>query len=165
METPMLPGTTFYLFFILIIIFYMIFKISELFVDQKVNKLPEDSSVDKRYIDIAHGDKILNFLDRIIKEKYTYHLYLTLMPIYLDRKIPEKKHIQELKEKIYVSVVGSLTSNVKKEVLRFFTEKGIEIYVHERIIILMNETDFRSTEKFTEAFRDLNPSKLDQILS
>jgi len=157
-------ATYFYEFLTLCLLFYMLFKLVELFKSSNQDELPE-SSTDHRFINLIHGQEALNFLDRLIKEKYNYHLYLDLMPVYLDRKIPEKKQIQDLKEKIYVSVVGSLTKSVKQEVTRFFTEKGIEIYVYERIIILINETDFKSTEKFTEVFRDLNSAKIDQILA
>jgi hypothetical protein len=106
----------------------------------------------------------MNFLDRIIQEKYKYHLYTSLLPIYLDRKIPEKKLISTLKEKIYVSIVGGLTPETKKSILNFFTEKGIEIYIHEKIMVLMNETDFRSTEKYTEAFRDIKEKNINNLM-
>ncbi len=155
-----LMATSIDLFLFIIILFWGVFKLISVFTKEKPTALLDED----RTVDPNHGQDALNFLDRVIKEKYNYHLYLTLMPIYLDRKIPEKKVIKELKEKIYVSVVGSLTSGVKREVLRFFTEKGIELYVHERIIILMNETDFRSAEKFNEAFRDLNAAKVEKIL-
>jgi maleate cis-trans isomerase len=115
-------------------------------------------------IDVVEGMKVIDFLERMIKEKYNYHMYLTLLPIYIDKKIPEKKVISDLKEKIYVSVVGSLTKDVKRKILQFFTEKGIEIYIHEKIIIFMNETDFRSAEKYNEAFRDISVSNVDKIL-
>ena len=116
-------------------------------------------------INVVEGMKVIDFLERIIKEKYNYHMYLTLLPIYMEKKIPEKKVITDLKEKIYVSVVGSLTKDVKHKILQFFTEKGIEIFIHEKIIIYMNETDFKSTEKFNEAFREITPSNVDKIIN
>lgn len=115
-------------------------------------------------VDFKYAADAMSFLDKIVQEKYKYHLYATLLPIYLDKQIPEKKTISEIKEKIYVSVVGGLTSETKKSILNFFTEKGIEIYIHERIMVLMNETDFRSTEKFTEAFRDIKSKNIDQLI-
>ncbi len=115
-------------------------------------------------IDLRKGQLAMDFLERLIREKYNYYMYLELLPIYLDRKIPEKNTIKNIKEKIYVSVVGSLTRSVKHEILNFFTEKGIEIFVNEKIIIMMNETDFRSAEKFTEAFREINANNVDRII-
>jgi hypothetical protein len=108
--------------------------------------------------------EVLNFLDRFIKDKFNYHLYLELLPIYLDNKIPEKNLIKTLKEKIYVSVVGSLSQSLKKKIMQYYTEKGIEIYIHEKIIVYMNETDFKTASKFSEAFRDLDNKKIDRLL-
>jgi hypothetical protein len=117
-----------------------------------------------KQMDFVKGEQALKFLDRIIKEKYTFHLYAKLLPIYLDKKIPEKNIVQEVKEKIYVSVVGSLSKDVKKNYLEYFTEKGIEIYINEKIMIYMNETDFRTAEKYTESFRDLKPHEAEKLL-
>lgn len=114
--------------------------------------------------DFNYTQSILDFLDRIIKNKYNFYMYTELMPIYLDQKVPEKRIVSELKEKIYVSVVGGLTIKTKKSILDLFTEKGIEIYIHERIMILMNETDFKTSGKFSEAFKDLNPRRMDGII-
>ncbi len=115
-------------------------------------------------VNLNKAETAMDFLERLIKDKYTYYMYLELLPIYLANNIPEKNVIKKIKEKIYVSVVGSLTRPVKEEMLKFFTEKGVEIFVNEQIIILMNETDFRSAGKFTEAFRELNVNTIDQIL-
>ncbi len=115
-------------------------------------------------IDLTKGQLAIDYLERIISEKYNYYKYLELLPIYLDNKIPEKKVIKETKEKIYVSVVGSLTTEVKRELLKFFTEKGIEIFVHEKIIIHMNQTDFRASEKLTESFREITAGNVDKLM-
>jgi hypothetical protein len=155
------------IYFFLVIFLFGIVKMFSVFSDTETKEVTDTKPVtgtQERIIDLTQGQDNLNFLDRMIKEKFNYHLYLTLMPIYFDGKIPEKKVIKDLKENIYVTVVGSLSNVVKKEMLRFFTEKGIELYVHERIIILLNETDFRSSEKFKEAFRDLNVRNVDKIL-
>jgi len=115
-------------------------------------------------IDFRYASEAMNFLDKIIQEKYKFYMYSTLMPLYLDNKIPEKKMINEIKEKIYVSVVGSLTTETKKSILSFFTEKGIEIYIHEKIIGLMNETDFKASNKLNEKFKDIRGKKLDTLI-
>jgi len=117
----------------------------------------------KEHIDFVYIQEAMKFMDNIIDSKYNYYLYNVLMPIYLDKKIPEKKLVETTKEKIYVSVVGGLTPSVKKSILEFFTEKGIEIYIHERIIVLMNRTDFHSTSK-NEAFKDLKVPGVDALI-
>jgi hypothetical protein len=155
--------------FLLVIIVILIinFIISKI----EIKKIKEENtnlnlSIDEKShkIDFKYTQVALDFLDRLIKEKYNFYLYTNLLPIYLDNKIPEKKLVQEIKEKIYVSVVGGLNPDTKKSILTFFTEKGIEIYIHEKIMILMNETDFRTSDKFKESFRNIDPKKVDVIL-
>ncbi len=114
--------------------------------------------------DFVYMQKALDFLDRVIKDKFDYYMYTTLLPLYLDNQVPEKKSMQELKVKIYVSVVGGLTTKTKRSILDFFTEKGIEIYIHEKIMIYMNKTDFKTAGKFGEAFRNIRPKNMDTLL-
>ncbi len=125
---------------------------------------PELEPEEIHTINFVEGQQSIDFLERLIREKYSYYMYLELLPIYLDRKIPEKNTIKKIKEKIYVSVVGSLTKSVKLEILKYFTEKGIEIFVNEKIIIMINETDFRSAEKFTEEFREITVGNVSQLI-
>jgi hypothetical protein len=124
----------------------------------------EDETKEVKEVDLKKALVALDFLNKIIKEKYNYYMYLDLLPVYIEKKIPEKKLIDKTKNKIYVSVVGSLSRSVKFEILNYFTEKGIEIYVNERIIILMNETDFESTEKYGGTFRNISPSNVQKLL-
>ena len=129
------------------------------------NKPNTEALSEKEEINLVKGQQSIDFLERLIKEKYNYHLYLTLLPIYMDKKIPEKKIIDTTKEKIYVSVVGSLTNQVKTEMLKYFTEKGIEIFIHEKIIILMNETDFKASDSIGQhLFSEIRDHDLKKIL-
>jgi hypothetical protein len=149
--------------FIILILFITIKTVGCL-KDKSYKKEEEIKATEVPGVNLDEGQLALNYLDRLIKEKYQYYLYLDLLPIYLDRKIPEKNIISKIKEKIYVSIVGSLTREVKHEILKYFTEKGIEIYVNERIIVYMNETDFQTAQKYTEYFREINANDIDKIL-
>jgi len=114
----------------------------------------KESIENNKTVDFKYASEAMNFLDKIIVEKYKFYMFSTLMPLYLDKQVPEKKIINEIKEKIYVSVVGGLTLETKKSILKFFTEKGIEMYTHEKILVLMNETDIRTSDKLNENFKD-----------
>jgi len=111
-------------------------------------------------VDFLYTKQGLSFLDDLIKTKYTFYMYSELMPTYLDSKVPEKSAVLELKEKIYVSVVGGLTQEVKKALLLTFTEKGIRIYINEKIMIHINETDFKISETGSQSFKDINPRRM-----
>jgi len=128
-------------------------------------ELEEYNKHSNEKIDFKYAEQAMKFMDVIIYNKYKFYMYTILIPIYLDQKVPEKKLINDLKEKIYVSVVGGLTTQTKKSILNFFTEKGIEIYIHEKILVHMNETDFKTSGKYSEAFRDIKPNtKLDSLI-
>jgi len=128
--------------------------LSVAFINVKVenSKLHKDFAAVKKELKIKKEENIdfnkaqegIQFLDNVIKDKFNYHKYSDLFPAYLDNKVPEKKLIHELKNKIYISVVGGLSQNAKNTYLRYFNQKGMEIYIHEKIMILMNETDFKS---------------------
>jgi hypothetical protein len=132
--------------------------------DARVKIKTLEKNVQQEKIDFKYADDAIKFLDKIINEKYRYYMYVELIPIYLDKKIPEKKLIQTIKEKIYVSVVGGLTQETKKSILTFFNEKGIEIYIHEKIMILINETDFKASDKSGESFRDIKDRNISAMM-
>jgi len=151
-----------------IIIFALFLVFLMVFIKLGIPKTPKENKKEKEKTDfeifsIKEYRETLDFLDRIIQDKYQYYMYLNLLPIYMDRKIPEKKVIQDTKEKIYVSVVGGITLNFKKKILNIFTEKGIEIYINEKIIVLINQTDFASTNH-NEAFKEVSSVNVDKIL-
>jgi len=127
-------------------------------------ELIEEDRKKNQIINLIHGQEVLSFLESLIKDKYQYYLYQDLLPIYLDSKIPERTVVKKVKEKVYASIVGSLTTSVKQEILRFFTEKGIEILVNEKIITYMNETDFRASDKLNESFREINASNVSRVI-
>ena len=115
-------------------------------------------------IDFNYAKTTMDFLDRVIQDKFDYHLYNNILPIYLDKKIPEKKVISSIKEKIYVSVVGGLTPEVKKSILNIFTEKGIEIYINEKIMVLLNRTDYRATNSTKNTIDRMSDRDISKII-
>ena len=76
------------IFFIILMVF--VFEIYKTKSAQKKSLLQYN-----QVFNFKSGQEILDYLDRLIKEKYTYQLYANLLPIYLDRKIPEKNIVKE----------------------------------------------------------------------
>lgn len=149
------------IFFLIYIIF--LWTIRKDIIKKKEELILKEMEKCKPKIDFTTGQKAMDYLDRLIKDKYQYYLYARFLPVYLDRKIPEKNIVNEIKEKIYVTVVGGLTQDVKQEILKYFTQKGIEIYINEKIMVYMNETDFKTAEKYYETFRDMRPELMEKI--
>jgi hypothetical protein len=143
-------------------LFYL--KISNQDLKKKLKKAEKTIIQKESNVDFKYAQSAIEFLDKIIKDKFNYHLYTNILPAYMDNKIPEKKVISDIKDKIYVSVVGGLSQETKKSILNFFTEKGIEIYVHEKIMTHMNETDFRTVNKHDEAFKNLDARRVNTVM-
>jgi len=139
-------------------------KISKAYKELEQKNSEYLQELEFKRIDFKYTEDAIKFLDKLIEDKYNFYMYTVLIPIYLDQKIPEKKMIHDIKEKIYVSVVGGLQTRTKKSILEFFTEKGIEIYVHEKILVLMNRTDFKTSSKYSEAFRGIKVNGIDTIM-
>ncbi len=157
-------GTALIVIFIFFVIATGVKKVIEFSTRPKEPEPESKELIPIKEVDLTRGQVAMDFIDRLIQEKYNYYMYLELLPIYLDRKIPEKNVINKVKEKIYVSVVGSLSVDVKYEMLKFFTERGMEIYVNEKIVVMINRTDFKSAERFTESFREITPTNVGSII-
>ena len=113
-------------------------------------------------IDMEEADKILNYLNRLIKEKYNYYMYLELLPLYMENKVPENKVIDSIKKKIYATVVGGFPHAMKQNILKYFTEKGIEVYINERILFYINQTDFKLNPE--ENFKGIKSGNLEKFM-
>jgi len=152
---------------VILFIFNIILKIENVDLTKKINNLQK---IQKEYlntnkkVDFKYAEEAMNFLDKLIQEKYRFYLYSTMMPIYSNGQIPEKKEVKEIKNKIYLSIIGGLTTETKRSLLNFFTKKGIEIYIHEKIIGLMNETDFKVSNRNIEIFKNTKGKKLDILM-
>lgn len=116
-------------------------------------------------LNIKEASDIIKYLNELIQEKFNYHLHSKLLTLYIDGKIPEIKLIKSIKEHVYLSVTTSLSPEFKKLLLKYHTPKGIEVFIHERTMTLLNEVDFTMTKsKNTEQFKGVTPKNIDQIL-
>ena len=105
----------------------------------------------------------LEFINKITEEKFNFYLFGELLPLYQKSKIPETSVITEIKNSIYLSITASLTSDMKLEILKFFTKKGVEMHIHEKIMLLMNKIDYTLTSD-SKNFNEINPNNIHKIL-
>jgi len=88
----------------------------------------------------------IEFLDKLITDKYEYYLYKEILPVYVGNisnkkeKFNKEKFLQ-LKEMFFSDINMSLSKNIKIELMNLFTRKGIEIYIHQKFATLFNKTD------------------------
>jgi hypothetical protein len=76
------------------ILYFIKFK----YADKKVHELERINNL--KTVDFKYATEAMVFIDSLVELKFSYHLYSVLMPIYLDKKIPEKKQVNEIKENI-----------------------------------------------------------------
>jgi len=75
-------------------------------------------STDEVKIDIKEAVEVLHYLNELITEKFNYHLHTKLLPLYVSDKTPDISVIKEIKEHVYVSVTTSISSPMKKLILK-----------------------------------------------
>jgi len=93
-------------------------------------------------IDFNDAQSAITFLNIMIKEKYNYYNYIKLLPLYNELKIPENKLIQEIKHTIFLNIRGSLSEEITSNLLKYFSRKGLDIYINEKIIVFINQVDY-----------------------
>jgi len=120
-------------------------------------------NIESDVVDFKAAEDVLNFLNKLIHEKFNFYLYSELLPLYQKNKIPENSIITEIKNNIYISITASITSNMKLEILKFFTRKGIEMYIHEKIMLLINKIDYGQAGA-NKNFNEINQNNIHQIL-
>lgn len=116
-------------------------------------------------LDIKEAQEVLDYLNNLIREKFNYHLHSKLLPLYVSGKIPETKIVKEIKENIYLSVTASISTQLKKIILKYFSPKGIELLIHEKIMTMINEVDFTMTKSERDVFKDITAKNISKILS
>jgi len=138
----------------IIILFYAWRTFSEESSEQKDNNLSD-------LVDFKDGQDMFKYLDQLIHENFNYYLYSHLLPIYMEGKTPDKKTTNDLKQKIFISIVGSISENMKNRILLYFSEKGIKIYINQKIMVHVNKVDFKAHGE-TNSFNNI---KLNNIKS
>jgi hypothetical protein len=147
------------------ILFLWTLKKDKVEVYKEIIKEKEQKCEELGLIDFKEAQSALDYLDRLIKAKIQFYTLFELMPIYNENNVPEKKVIEEIKHKIYATIVGSLSKEIKKKILKYSNQKGIEIYINERIMTYLNETDFKVSNSSSNIFKDIKMNSIDTLMS
>lgn len=131
--------------------------------DEIKAKQQEESKTNS--LTMQEAREVIDYMNLLIQEKFNYHLHSKLLPLYVSGKTPEIKVIKEIKDHIYLSIITSLSPALKNKILKYHTNKGLDIMIHERIMSLLNEIDFTMTKnKSGEVFKGINMQNVDKIL-
>ena len=111
------------------------------------------------------GQRIKSFIKELVHDKFDYFLYKDILPIYNDGKIPESKTIDNIKNSIYLSITAGLSIKQKKAALDHFSVKGIEMIIHEYVIVLFNKVDYKiNLTNGTKVDIDLHSDKISPVV-
>ena len=115
--------------------------------------------------DFDQSAKALQFLDRLIQKKIEVYYLTELLPVYNQNQIPENSLVKKIHDEIYLIITASITPKIKQEYLKFFTKKGIEMYIRQEITRILNKLDLENNNN-SEPFRDLKTqiNKIDKII-
>jgi len=111
-------------------------------------------------IDIGTSKSIKNFIIDLVDDRFNYYLYTEILPLYMSNKKLDKTMIQEIKEKIFIEISLFLSKEQKKYISNYFTQKGIQIFIYERVVILINKIDL----SFYKNIDQINEKDVDALL-
>ena len=86
---------------------------------------------------------IISLLDEMMLTKFRYYLSSYLLPYFIKDQEIEKKTIKKLKEDFYIDVSSVFNAQLKMTFLKVFDQKGIEIYIHQTFLRLLNESNIQ----------------------
>lgn len=116
-------------------------------------------------LDIKEAKEILLFINDIIREKFNHQMYSKLLPNYIANKSIDLATHKDIIDRIYTTVTITLTPGIRKKIKKYYTTKGIELLIKERVISLISEVDFNmGNSKNKKAIMDDFDSKSIQRL-
>lgn len=105
-------------------------------LDVKIKKLELPMKVD----DVI---KYLNVFDGLLLSKFNYYVHVNFLANFEKRKEISKETIKNIKDEFYIDVSSTLTSEQKYKLLEIFSNKGIEMYIHQFFLQKLNELDVK----------------------
>lgn len=153
METTLLVNNIFYI--LLLILTAMLIGTSFMIIRYKktirnikeelINTIQEKTKIEKKYqiISIQDTDASLDFLNKLLDIKFGYYLNTFLIAYFVNDKELDKKEIKKLKDDFYLDISNTLNNQQKNNLLRVFSQKGIELYIHQTFLRLLNDANIK----------------------
>ena len=97
----------------------------------------------KKPMHIDDANKYLNLLDKLLITKFNYYIFSNFLANLEKRKEISKENIKSIKNEFYIDVSSTLQTEQKYKLLEVFSEKGIEMYIHQFFLQKLNELDVK----------------------
>ena len=92
---------------------------------------------------IKDSKEVFEFLNDLILVKFKYYLNVYFMANFASDKEIDKADIKKFKNDFYLDVSSTLNNEQKKRLLKVFSQKGIELYIHQSFLRLFNDANIK----------------------
>jgi len=104
-------------------------------------KIKEDFLEYKNRISIQDSKEVFEFLNDVIKVKFNYYLNVYFLANFASDKEIDKADIKKFKNDFYLDVSSLFEYKQKERLLKVFSQKGIELYIHQSFLRLFNDAN------------------------
>ena len=94
-------------------------------------------------ISVKDSSDTLKFLNDLLDIKFGYYLNAYMLAYFVNDKELEKKEIIKLKTDFYSDVSKSLNNYQKNQILKVFSKEGVELYIHQSFLRLLNDANIK----------------------
>ena len=101
--------------------------------------------------------KYLNIFDKLLLTKFNYYIHVHFLANFEKKKEISKEAIKNIKQEFYVDVSSTLRMEQKYKLLDIFSDRGIELYIHQFFLQKLNELDVKY-KKQDESVKDNTPA-------
>jgi len=95
----------------------------------------------KEGFDARKAKEVKTLFDEILQDKFNFYFVTEILPIYGAGKTPDKKQLNEIKEKFMIDVTVFINKNFKEELKKYYTSEGIKMYIIEKFFYKLNKFD------------------------
>ncbi len=138
---------------------FLIYKISYI---SKTNNTT-NTSTNTSKINIIEHSNILTFLNTILEQKFEYYLNTYFLAELSMNKELQKKDIKKYKDMYFLDISNMLNNETKQFIQKVFTQKGIELYIHQTFLKHLSAYDIKFKNGKTSNMDDVNLSTLREI--
>ena len=107
-------------------------------------------------LNIEDTTKYIQLLDKLLLLKFNFYVGTFFSAALVKHKELDKTEIKNIKEQFYIDVSSTLNDHQKNQLLKVFSKKGIEIYIHQTFLKLLNDLDMKFNNSKIVEENDLN---------
>jgi len=140
----------------------LIFLYLSLKTNIKKTQLLKTKIKDVNVVNIQDSQATMDFFNQLLDTKFKYYLNSFMIAYFVSNQELEKKVIKKLKNDFYVDISTTLNDDQKNHLLTIFSKRGIELYIHQTFLRLLNDANIKF-QVSGEGLDGVNKQMLDAI--